>query len=76
MNYTLQHKGNGEFDAIMDNGEIKVAGSNIIGMVRYTFFDDFSIPPINWKVTRKELLEAYEPKVMKDIIDGKIILKL
>jgi hypothetical protein len=70
--YTIRHKGNGEFEVIMDSGEIKEAGPNIIGMVRYTFFEDFSLPPINYKVTRKELLEAYQPKVMKDISEGKI----
>jgi hypothetical protein len=72
MSYTLRHKGNGEFEAIMDDEEIKATGPNIKGMVRYTFFEDFSLPPINWTITQKELLEAYQPKVMKDIIDGKI----
>ncbi len=71
-NYTIRHKGNGEFEAIMDDGETKEVGSNIIGMIRYTFFEDFSLPPINWKVTQKELLEKYQPKVMKDITEGKI----
>jgi hypothetical protein len=70
--YTIRHKGNGEFEAIMDDGEVKEAGPNIIGMVRYTFFEDFSLPPISWQVTRKELLEVYQPKVMKDISEGKI----
>jgi hypothetical protein len=72
MSYTVRHKGNGEFEAIMDNGEIKEVGPNIQGMIRYTFFEDFSLPPINWEVTQKELLETYQPKVMKDITEGKI----
>jgi len=70
--YTIRHKGNGEFEAIMDSGEIREVGPNIKGMIRYTFFPDFSLPPINYKVTQKELLEAYQPKVMKDISEGKI----
>lgn len=72
MSYTVRHKGNGEFEAIMDNGEIKEVGPNIQGMIRYTFFEDFTLPPINWEVTQKELLETYQPKVMKDITEGKI----
>jgi hypothetical protein len=72
MSYTIRHKGNGEFEAIMDNGEIKEVGPNIKGMIRYTFFEDFTLPPINWEITQKELLEAYQPKVMKDITEGKI----
>ena len=51
---------------------IKEVGPNIQGMIRYTFFEDFSLPPINWEVTQKELLETYQPKVMKDITEGKI----
>jgi hypothetical protein len=72
MSYTVRHKGNGQFEAIMDNGDIKEVGPNIQGMIRYTFFEDFSLPPINWEVTQKELLETYQPKVMKDITEGKI----
>ena len=44
MSYTVKHKGNGEFEATMDNGEIKEVGPNIQGMIRYTFFEDFSLP--------------------------------
>lgn len=73
MSYTVRHIGNGEFVAIMDDGQIKEVGSNIKGMIRYTFFEDFSYPPINWEVTQKDLLETYQPKVMKDIMDGKIL---
>ena len=72
--YTIIHKGNGEFEDIMDDGEIKEVGSNIKGMIRYTFFEDFILPPINWEITQKELLEKYQPKVMKDIAEGKIKL--
>ena len=38
----------------------------------WNFFEDFTLPPINWEVTQKELLETYQPKVMKDITEGKI----
>ena len=71
MSYIVRHKGGGQFEAMTEEG-IKEVGPNIIGMIRYTFFEDFSLPPIGWQVTQKELLEAYHPKVMKDIVEGKI----
>ena len=71
MNYIVRHKGEGQFEAMTEEG-IKEVGPNIKGMIRYTFFEDFSLPPIGWQVTQKELLEAYHPKVMKDIVEGKI----
>jgi hypothetical protein len=43
-------------------------------MIRYTYFEDYSLPSIGWEVTQKQLLEDYQPKVMKDILDGKIKL--
>lgn len=72
MSYKVKHIGDGKFEATLDTGEIKVAGKNIIGMIRYTYFEDFTLPPYGWEVTQKELLEAYQPKVMKDITEGKI----
>lgn len=56
----------------LDTGEIKEVGPNLIGMIRYTYFEDFKLPPTNWEITQKQLLEDYQPKVMKDIMDGKI----
>ena len=35
-------------------------------------FEDFKLPPPNWEITQKQLLEDYHPKVFKDILDGKI----
>jgi len=74
--YTIRHKGNGEFEAIMCNGEIKEVGSNIRGMIRYTFFEDYKLPPINWGITQKELIETYQAKVMKDISEGNININI
>lgn len=70
--YKVRHIGDGSFEAILDSGEIKSVGSNLIGMIRYTYFEDFSLPPVGWEVTQKQLLEDYQPKVMKDISEGKI----
>jgi hypothetical protein len=70
MSYRVTHIGDGVFQATLDTGEIKEVGSNIIGMIRYTYFEDFKLPPINWEVTRKQLLDDYLPKVLKDVVDG------
>lgn len=73
MSYTIKHIGDGNFEAtIHETGEVKECGSNIKGMIRYTYFEDYSLPEIGWEVTQKQLLEDYQPKVMKDIMDGKI----
>jgi hypothetical protein len=72
MSYKIKHIGNGIFEAILDTGEIKEVGQNILGIIRYTYFEDFTLPPTNWEITQKQLLEDYQPKVLKDIKDGKI----
>jgi hypothetical protein len=73
MSYTARHIGNGKFEAILhETGEVKECGPNLIGMIRYTYFEDFTYPPINWEVSQKQLMEDYHPKVMKDITEGKI----
>lgn len=73
MSYTARHIGDGKFEVTLhETGEVKECGTNLIGMIRYTFFEDFTLPPINWEVTQKRLLETYQPKVMKDIAEGKI----
>ncbi len=73
MSYTAKHIGNGKFEAILhETGEVMKCGSNLVGMIRYTYFEDYSYPPIGWEITQKQLLEDYTPKVMKDILEGKI----
>lgn len=74
MSYTIKYLGGGKFEATLENGDIKEVGPNIIGMIRYTFFEDFTLPPVGWEVTQKALLETYQPKVMEDIAKGKIAL--
>ena len=71
-NYLVTHLGEGKFQVKMENDEIKDAGSNLCGMIRYTYFEDFTLPPVGWEVNQRQLLEDYQPKVMKDISDGKI----
>lgn len=72
MSYTIKHLGDGRFTAILDTGEVKEVGPNIIGMIRYTYFENLSYPPVDWQVSQHQLLQDYQPKVMKDIQAGKI----
>lgn len=66
------HIGDGKFKVTMDNGEIKDAGANVTGMIRYVYFEDYSLPEIGWEVEDEKLLKDYHPKVMGDILSGKI----
>lgn len=72
MSYTIRHIGSAKFEATLDTGEIKEVGPNLIGMIRYTYFEGFGIPPVGWEVTQEQLLKDYQPKVLKDIQEGKI----
>lgn len=71
INYTVTHQGDGKFVIFLEDGTMRQAGSNLCGMIRYTYFEDFTIPPLGWSVERKKLLEDYFPKVQKDIIENK-----
>jgi hypothetical protein len=70
--YLVIHLGEGKFQVKMENGEIKEAGSNLCGMIRYTYFEDYTLPEIGWQVTRKQLYENYIPKLQQDILKNKI----
>jgi hypothetical protein len=41
-------------------------------MIRYTYFEDYTIPPLGWTVSRENLLKDYQSKVLPDIMSGKI----
>jgi len=71
-NLVYKHVGEGKFIAEMEDGTFKDLGPNAIGMIRYTYFEDYQLPQVGWEVTRGKLLEDYQPKVMKDIMEGKI----
>lgn len=48
MSYIVKHIGEGKFSVIMnDTQEVKEAGPNLCGMIRYTYFEDYSLPPIS-----------------------------
>jgi len=64
--YLLTHIGEGKFQIKMENDEIKEVGSSLSGMIRYTYFEDYTLPEIGWEVTRKQLMKDYLPKFSKD----------
>jgi hypothetical protein len=70
--YLVTHLGEGKFQVKMENGEIKEAGSNLCGMIRYTYFEDYTLPEIGWEVTRVKLMEDYLPKMQQDVLSGKL----
>lgn len=71
-NYLVTHLGEGKFQVKMKDGEIKEAGPNLCGMIRYTYFEDYTLPDIGWNVTSKKLLEDYFPKMQQDVLNGKL----
>jgi len=70
--YIITHLGSGKFQVKMENGEIKEAGPNLCGMIRYTYFEDYTLPEIDWEVTRIKLMEDYTPKMRQDVLSGKL----
>ena len=72
FDYVITHLGDLKFEAKLPNGVIKECGNNLLGMLRYTYFEDFSTPPIGWSITREQLIKDYFPKLAKDISEGKI----
>lgn len=69
---TIKHIGDGKFQVHMEDGEIKEAGSNLAGMIRYTYFEDYTLPEIGWEITWSKLMSDYMPKMQNDVLIGKI----
>jgi len=73
MSYTIKYVGDGNFQVELHETEkVKECGKNLLGIIRYTYFEDFSYPEVGWKVTQDQLLKDYHLKVLKDITDGKL----
>jgi len=68
-NYLVTHLGEGKFQVTTENNEIKEAGTNLCGMIRFTYFEDFTIPEIGWMVTRKQLIDDYFSKIQHFLIN-------
>ena len=71
-NKTIKHIGEGKFQVYMEDGEIKEAGSNLVGIIRYTYFENYTLPEIGWETSWKKLMDDYLPKMQKDVLSGKI----
>ena len=72
LEYKYVHIGDGKFKCIKPNGDVLLLGPNTIGMIRYVFFEDYTLPEVGWSTTQKELLDLYQPKILNDILSGKI----
>ena len=68
----IKHVGEGKFEALMDDGSVKEIGPSLRGIIRYTYFEDYTLPPLGWIISREVLLNDYQEKVFPDIIAGKI----
>ena len=72
QNYTIKHIGEGKFQGISENGEIKNVGSNLCGIIRYTYFEDYTLPEIGWTITSEKLMEDYLPKMQNGVLKGNL----
>lgn len=70
--YLITHLGDGKFEVKMEEDRIKEAGPNLCGMIRYTYFEDYTLPEIGWKVSRIQLMKDYLPKMQQDVLSGKL----
>jgi hypothetical protein len=70
-NKLIKHIGDGKFNVHYD-GEVKEAGVNLAGIIRYTYFQDYTLPPIGWEVNWSDLMNDYLPKMQNDVLIGKI----
>jgi hypothetical protein len=68
---TLEHIGDGNLVAHTTQGTQEV-GKNLNGMVRYTYFEDFTLPPIGWTCSHEDLLKDYHRKVSDQIIQDRL----
>jgi hypothetical protein len=71
VNLIYRHTGDGKFVAEMEDGSFKDLGPKAVGMIRYTYFEDYQLPDVGWEVTSGKLLADYQPKMLKDYQDGK-----
>lgn len=67
----IKHIGEGKFEVHTENG-VKEAGNNLVGIIRYTYFEDYKLPPLDWEVNWQQLMNDYLPKMQKDVLIGKI----
>lgn len=64
---TIKYIGDAKFQIQMENGEIKEVGGNLTGVIRYTYFEDYTLPEIGWEITWEKLISDYLPKIENDV---------
>jgi len=67
----LEHTGDGNLKAHTPEGTKEVS-KNLNVMVRYTYFEDFTLPPIGWTCSRENLFKDYHRKVSDQIIQDRL----
>jgi len=71
-NFLITHIGEGKFIATLEDGDTKRIGPSLSGIIRYTYFEDFTLPEEGWTCEHSKLMEDYFPKVFEDVKSGKI----
>lgn len=71
MEHTIKHTGDGNFECHMEDGRILGSGPNQDGMIRFTYFPDFNLPPVGWSVHSAQLLKDYHAKIYDLIVAQK-----
>ena len=72
--YLIEHLGFGKFQVKMSDGQTKEADDNLVGIVRYTYFFDYTLPEIGWQVTKSQLSKDYHPKMLGDLVTGRLFI--
>ena len=67
IDFLIKHIGEGKFECYLSDGSIKEAGANMCGIIRFTYFEDLTIPVIGWETTRLTLLKDYNSKITPQI---------
>lgn len=71
---THTHIGNGKFKT-MEGGQLYNLGPQASGMIRFVYFEDYSLPPVGWSVSREKLIRDYTAKLSQPGVLDKIILE-
>ena len=64
--FLIKHIGGGKFECYTDEG-VKSVGENMCGIIRFTYFEDFTLPEVGWETTRLTLLRDYNIKLMPQL---------
>jgi hypothetical protein len=65
--YLIKHIGEGKFECYLSDSSTKEVGPNMRGIIRFTYFEDFTLPPDGWETTRLTLLKDYNSKIIPQL---------